>query len=313
MEVESSTGSTPPAHDYPTAVPREACAGLDHSKFCEIGMETHRGPTSKNLFIVESLARILNKEMVKQAQGVGSDSTAAGGTAGSTALPPGKERVRHLAARYLWIQDSKRNGDLTIFKEKTADNVADIGTKSLAADRILMLLKKSSVRSLRALGWSIPRTALTAAIFANEAREAKAETQCNCTCDYYITTSGYTKILISLLVVIIGMLAALCVMRPRTSTPGGGGGEDDQRSADVPNMTMPNNTIEANEESNFKKMPPSTCDVLVQAPVTYLRKRSTPRFSPMREGEWGAIKVAEREALRTSPTRPDRNDGSLGT
>jgi hypothetical protein len=78
-------------------------------------------------------------------------------------------------------------------------------------------------------------------------------------------------------------------------------------------MTMPNNTTKANKESNFKKMPPSTCDVLVQAPVTYLRKRSTPRFSPMREGEWGAIKVAEREALRTSPTRPDRNDGSLGT
>ena len=109
------------------------------------------------------------------------------------------------------------------------------------------------------------------------------------------------------------MLAALCVVRPQASTPGGDGEEDDRLGEDVSTTTMPNNAIEANEESNIKNMPPSSCDVLVQAPVTYLRKRSTPRFSLMREGEWGAIKVAEREALRTSPTRPDRNDGSLGT
>ena len=89
------------------------CAGHEQSEFYAIGRETFDGTASKNLFIAETLAKFHDKKAVKQTPCVGSDSTAADGMISRQ----GVGRVRHLATRYLWIQDAKRNGDLTIFKE----------------------------------------------------------------------------------------------------------------------------------------------------------------------------------------------------
>ncbi len=65
------------------------------------------------------------------------DSTAAKGIAGRS----GSGKVKHLSIKELWLQDKVKSGELTIRKEPTATNWADLGTKALNGSRITELLQ----------------------------------------------------------------------------------------------------------------------------------------------------------------------------
>ena len=51
----------------------------------------------------------------------------------------GTGKVKHVAAKILWIQDFVREGTITLTQIPTAMNVADIATKCLAAKRLRLL------------------------------------------------------------------------------------------------------------------------------------------------------------------------------
>ena len=52
----------------------------------------------------------------------------------------GLGRTRHIASRYLWVQQRTARKDFSIEKEHPKTNVADIGTKSLDEARMNYLL-----------------------------------------------------------------------------------------------------------------------------------------------------------------------------
>jgi len=57
----------------------------------------------------------------------------------------GVGRVRHIATRFLWIQQRVEQHELGLVKEPTATNVADLMTKALPADRVEQLLTRMSL------------------------------------------------------------------------------------------------------------------------------------------------------------------------
>lgn len=67
---------------------------------------------------------------------VGSDSTAARGIASRI----GVGKLKHVQIRFLWIQQEVRERRITIYKENTDTNTADLNTKHLSGDRITRLL-----------------------------------------------------------------------------------------------------------------------------------------------------------------------------
>ena len=75
---------------------------------------------------------------------VRSDSTACFGMASRR----GVGRVRHLETRALWLQDMVNEKRIVLEKCSTEDNVADIGTKALEADRHLKLTKLLNMYSI---------------------------------------------------------------------------------------------------------------------------------------------------------------------
>lgn len=58
---------------------------------------------------------------------------------------PGVGRMRHLSLRVLWLFEQCRNGRLQIVYQRGVENVADIFTKALAAERFQFLRAKLGV------------------------------------------------------------------------------------------------------------------------------------------------------------------------
>ena len=54
----------------------------------------------------------------------------------------GLGKMKHLQVQHLWLQEGIRNGNFKILKIPTKDNLADIGTKPLAGERIQYLVRK---------------------------------------------------------------------------------------------------------------------------------------------------------------------------
>ena len=54
----------------------------------------------------------------------------------------GVGRVRHIQARFLWIQEEQRGGRLTVMKVAGSENPADLGTKAVTRDTLEKLLSK---------------------------------------------------------------------------------------------------------------------------------------------------------------------------
>ena len=82
---------------------------------------------------------------------VATDSTAAKGMTARL----GAGRVRHLEAKYLWIQDYVHSGQLKIVKISTAENRADMQTKPLDPQRHWDLLKRLPLRAPASTGRSL--------------------------------------------------------------------------------------------------------------------------------------------------------------
>ena len=57
-------------------------------------------------------------------------------------------RTRHLEGKILWLQDKVEQGIFIPRPVPTADNVSDLGTKVLKADRVAYLLSKCNIRDL---------------------------------------------------------------------------------------------------------------------------------------------------------------------
>ena len=66
----------------------------------------------------------------------------------SIASRQGVGRTRHLEGKILWLQDKVKQGLFIPRPVPTADNVSDLGTKVLRADRVAYLLGKCNVRDL---------------------------------------------------------------------------------------------------------------------------------------------------------------------
>ena len=60
----------------------------------------------------------------------------------------GVGRTRHLEGKILWLQDKVKQGIFIPRPVPTADNVSDLGTKVLKADRVAYLLSKCNIRDL---------------------------------------------------------------------------------------------------------------------------------------------------------------------
>jgi hypothetical protein len=60
---------------------------------------------------------------------VGTDSSAAKGFSNKRGLG---RATRHVQTRFLWVQERVADGDIELFKEATADNVADVLTKPVS-------------------------------------------------------------------------------------------------------------------------------------------------------------------------------------
>ena len=68
---------------------------------------------------------------------VGTDSSAAIGMCSRA----GVGKVRHIATRWLWVQDAVREKQIRLKKVDGATNVADMGTKALEPKRFQELMK----------------------------------------------------------------------------------------------------------------------------------------------------------------------------
>jgi hypothetical protein len=94
--------------------------------------------------IVDGSARgIMTQNMMKEievswAVGVGSDSSAAI----SISSKSGVGKTRHIALRWLWVQDAVRSKQIKLTKIDGLTNVADMGTKPLEPKRHLELMKQ---------------------------------------------------------------------------------------------------------------------------------------------------------------------------
>ena len=58
----------------------------------------------------------------------------------------GVGRMRHVSGKLLWLQENTTNGEFEMRPVATADNVSDLGTKSLKADRVTKLLAMCNFR-----------------------------------------------------------------------------------------------------------------------------------------------------------------------
>ena len=58
----------------------------------------------------------------------------------------GSGRVKHLEIKQLWCQQAIASGRFVLNKADTEHNEADIGTKSLPADRVEYLLSRLNLR-----------------------------------------------------------------------------------------------------------------------------------------------------------------------
>ena len=123
------------------------------SEFYAIGSGAARGLMIKNAIneMREAAGRDDPLDMT-----VESDSTAAKGMV----QRHGVGRVRHLATRYLWIQESQRSKDFIVSKVEGKENRADIGTKPVDRVTLERLLPRTGVCGLRSLGWQLPQTAV---------------------------------------------------------------------------------------------------------------------------------------------------------
>ena len=82
--------------------------------------------------------RVLQEVQRGTAQTCLTDSTACKGIARRR----GVGKVKHLSLKELWLQDAVEKGELTVKKEKTSENWADLGTKILDAPRVAELMSK---------------------------------------------------------------------------------------------------------------------------------------------------------------------------
>ena len=51
------------------------------------------------------------------------------------------QRTKHIDTRYCWVQERVQDGDLSIKKELTAKNCADVGTKPVSASVLVASLQ----------------------------------------------------------------------------------------------------------------------------------------------------------------------------
>ena len=54
--------------------------------------------------------------------------------------------MRHVSGKLLWLQEKTKNGEFDMRPVATADNVSDLGTKPLKADRVTRLLAMCNFR-----------------------------------------------------------------------------------------------------------------------------------------------------------------------
>ena len=60
----------------------------------------------------------------------------------SVASRHGLGKLKHLALKHLWIQETAREGRVALRKELSEDNAADLLTKHLAEEKVLHYLDK---------------------------------------------------------------------------------------------------------------------------------------------------------------------------
>ena len=179
-----------------------------------------------------------------------------------------------------------------------------------------MLAKRVNLRSLRALGWPIPKTALTAGIIAAKTEGADAWVV-TCECGTNATTVIYTILLAAALAATayyLGRRSAQAGLYTHASGRGfageSPGKEEAKQGEEIYESPLPVGASDDEDEATMRRSEdgykswsvfdgprtPSraaTRPVLIQGPVTYLRKREQPRYQPLRDGLRGALATAE--------------------
>jgi hypothetical protein len=199
------------------------------------------------------------------------DSSAARGVLWRT----GVGKIRHLEVKTLWVQDLVTAGRLVVRPVSGIENVADIGTKVLSAERILYLKKKINVMHVKDIG--------RASVAASK-----------------LTTASHAQKVLSLLVTMAtGATSGTAALVVRA---------DEDKCANVGEVPRDYRTIMLLMAVLFllglmcgvfatcrcmRPAPPAQqtrvalLDKQSQAPTTYTWKATTPRFKPLAEAAHG--------------------------
>jgi hypothetical protein len=107
-------------------------------------------------------------------------------TARAICVREGVGKVRHLAARLLWIQQKVQDKAIEIEKISTGDNCADIGTKNLNAYTMQKFLKAIGIGQFIT---SVPSVLLVGGILASQVFRAAASSESS---DYFDAGAGHS-------------------------------------------------------------------------------------------------------------------------
>lgn len=263
------------------------------SEFYAIGSGAARGLMIKNV-ICEM------RELAKRDTGIeldiDTDSTAARGMIHRH----GVGRVRHLATRYLWTQESQRNKDFKVNKVDGKENTGDLGTKAVDQATLERLLPRVGVRSLRSLGWHLPQTALTTII--GLANVATASTDDEMPVTTFITmkqAQAIAWLLTAILAVQLACALSFCMScssrenrRPRRQ-PSPLHAVERDLPATAPRLRPSEPEPPAPSEGVPRSRRTQKRDVLIQGPSTYLFKKNKPEYRALSFPSWGAVVTRE--------------------
>ena len=226
-----------------------------------------RGIMTKNLYSeIFALQGADNDWLVS----VGSDSSAAIGISSRS----GVGKTRHIATRWLWVQDAVRNKEIVLKKIPGESNVADMGTKALEPKKHQELMKqlplaRPSCRHFLAVLTAMASTAVgDAAEEASECRALPAEEAPH--------DSGQ---IVAYLIVMVLTWSAIrlwdCLRRERTQEA-------------TPNV-QGSMKGKGKGKSPVRERPMATRTVATQSQTTYtaVRGHVNPRFLPLPEHSHG--------------------------
>jgi hypothetical protein len=173
----------------------------------------------------------------------------------------GVGKTRHIATRWLWVQDTVRNKQITLQKCKGTENVADMGTKALDGKTLSLLMQQ--------LPLALPQCRRFLGVLAALASLPKAETgavqlySSEVRCSVEAEKANHWMMVSATLAVALGTVVVMMLRRMLTTTP--------TQAAPAPAAAVMKFSVGTQSQTTY----------------TSLRGNLTPRFLPLPEHSHG--------------------------